>query len=91
MAEEDVWLTVDEAAEYLRLNKKTLRNKMTRRILRKGVHYFRPPGMGTRFKKSALSAWMEGKDPRAAELLLPMDPPLPMFRGYILGSGRGQS
>lgn len=88
--EEDVWLTVGEAAAYLKLNKKTLRNKMTRRILRKGVHYFRPPGMGTRFKKSALKDWMEGKEPRPAEVPLPADPPLRMFRGYLLGSGRRQ-
>jgi excisionase family DNA binding protein len=83
----DVWLTVGEAAAYLKLSKKTLRNKMTRRILRKGVHYFRPPGMGTRFKLSALKDWMEGKEALPPQLDMANDPPIRMLKGYILGSG----
>lgn len=86
----EVWLTVEEAAAYLKLKKKTLRNKMTRKILRKGVHYFRPPGMGTRFKQSALRDWMEGKDLAPPELAMPGDRPIRMARGYVLGSGHAR-
>ena len=55
----DEYLTIDEVAERLKLKPKTVQNKMATGAFRKGVHYFRPPGMQARFKWSAVVAWLE--------------------------------
>lgn len=57
MAEE--YLTIAEVAARLKVKPKTVKNKMAAGILRKGVHYFSPPGLGPRFKWSAVVAWLE--------------------------------
>jgi hypothetical protein len=67
------YLTIAELAERLKLSKKSIRNKMASGDFRGGVHYFRPKGMGPRFKWSAIVAWMERGD---------ID--IPMARGYAL-------
>jgi hypothetical protein len=48
-------------------------------VFRKGVHYVRPQGFGTRFKWGAVIAWLEDK-----EIGNPEDDPIPMARGYRL-------
>lgn len=57
MAEE--YLTIAELAERLKIKTKTVKNKMAAGIFRKGVHYFSPPGLGPRFKWSAVIEWLE--------------------------------
>jgi len=76
------YLTIDELAARLKLEPKTIRNKMANGIFIKGVHYFSPDGMGPRFKWSAIVAWME-----AGEQEQPSngEDRIPMARGYNLG------
>lgn len=57
MAEE--YLTIAEVAGRLKVKPKTVKNKMASGIFRRGVHYFSPPGIGPRFKWSAVVAWLE--------------------------------
>lgn len=79
------YLTIEELSERLKLNPKTIRNKMAARVFRKGVHYFSPVGLRPRFKWSAILAWLEEKDQQIAE---PPANSVPMARGYLLGSGK---
>ena len=58
------YMNVKEAAEFVRVSPRTLRNKMAAGVLRIGVHYFRTAGLGPRFKRSALEAWIEGDESR---------------------------
>jgi hypothetical protein len=58
----DEYLTVAEIAERLRLTPKSVRNRMYGGPWRKGVHWFSRPGIGPRFRWSALVAWMETPD-----------------------------
>jgi Bacterial regulatory proteins, luxR family len=53
------YLTIEAIAERLSISPKTVKNKMARGVFKLGVHYFRPPGLGPRFKWSAVVAWME--------------------------------
>jgi hypothetical protein len=57
MAEE--YLTIAELSERLKVKPKTIKNKMARGIFQRGVHYFSPPGLGPRFKWSAVVTWLE--------------------------------
>jgi hypothetical protein len=50
------YLTIDEVAVRLKIKSKTVRNKMSAGIFKKGVHYFHPKGLGPRFKWSAILA-----------------------------------
>lgn len=62
------YLTIAEAADMLRVSPRTLRNKMASGLFRLGEHYVRPRGLGPRFKRDALTAWLEGpNDQRGAE------------------------
>jgi hypothetical protein len=86
------YLTIEETAQRLKLAPKTLRNKMAAGLLREGEHYFRPPGLGPRFKWSAVAAWLEGRELCATQLRATRgpEPParldgIPMARGYVLG------
>jgi hypothetical protein len=54
------YLTTLEAAELLRVKSKTLKNMKARGIFREGVHFFRRPGLGPRWKRDALIEWLEG-------------------------------
>jgi len=56
------YLNVAEAAEFVRVSPRTLRNKMAAGVLRLGIHYFRTPGLGPRFKRTALEVWIEGRE-----------------------------
>jgi hypothetical protein len=76
------YLKIAEVAARLKITPKTIKNKMAAGVFRKGIHYFSPPGLGPRFKWSAVVAWLEQ----------PQEPPtcsdddaIPMARGYQLG------
>ena len=51
-------LTIEEVAEWLRLEPSGVRALMKRGRLRRGVHYVRPAGISTRFKESAIANWL---------------------------------
>ena len=71
------YLTIAEVSAFLKVKPKTIANKMSSGVLRKGVHYFSPAGMGPRFKRSALIQWME----RGNEQEAPTEgDPIPMPR-----------
>jgi hypothetical protein len=53
------YLTTSEVAELLRLKPKTIRNKVAAGIFRQGVHFFRKPGLGPRWKRDAVVRWLE--------------------------------
>ncbi len=75
------YLTIAEAAEFLRMSPGTVRQKMCAGEFREGAHYFKRPGTAPKFKRTALEVWVECKD-RA-----PAQTGLRMAGGYILGSG----
>ena len=75
------YLRIGEVADRLKVKPKTVKNKMASGIFRKGVHYFSPPGMGPRFKWSAVVAWLEqSREPEAES----DDDSIPMPRSYRL-------
>jgi hypothetical protein len=63
-ARADEYLTVAEVAGRLKLSTKTVRNRMYGGTWRRGEHWFSRPGIGPRFKWSALVRWLEGDDAR---------------------------
>src|SRR6266481_4770636 len=54
------YLTVAEVAARLRLSPKTVRNRMYDGTWRRGEQWFSRPGIGPRFKWSAIVRWLEG-------------------------------
>jgi len=76
------YLTIEELAAHLKIKSKTVRNKMSAGIFKKGVHYFHPRGLGPRFKWSAIVAWLESTE--ESEIRKDLDR-IPMARGYFLG------
>jgi hypothetical protein len=75
------YLTIKEVASRLKLSPKTVKNKMAGGVFKKGVHYFSPPGLGPRFKWSAVVAWLEeAEKPEAEE----DSDSIPMPRSYRL-------
>src|SRR5215471_4220200 len=74
------YLTISEVAVRLKVKPKTVRNKMASGVFRKGVHYIRPKGFGTRFKWGAVVALLE-----QSETGTPDEDSIPMARGYQLG------
>ena len=79
------YLTMEELAKRLSMSKKTVKNKMASGIFKKGVHYFSPPGIGPRFKWSAIVAWLEESE-REKAAAQEVEERIPMARGYYLGS-----
>lgn len=75
------YLTIPEAAEFLRCSEGTVYNKICARIFVEGTHYFRPRGSRPLFKRDALIQYVEGRSKPAATTLR-------MAGGYELGSGR---
>ncbi|HXV79357.1 MAG TPA: helix-turn-helix domain-containing protein [Candidatus Binatia bacterium] len=75
------YLTVAELAARLKVKPKTIRNKMTTGLFTEGIHYSRRPGLGARFKRSAVGQWIESGDTRHVE----DSDSIPMARGYALG------
>jgi hypothetical protein len=76
------YLTITEVAARLKVTPKTVRNKMASGVFRKGVHYFSPPGIGPRFKWSAIVSWLEQAQTETPDEALDA---IPMARGYQLG------
>jgi len=81
VSQDQEYLTIDEVAERLKCNRKTIINRMTAGIYREGVHYFRPEGTqknGHRwrcdplFKWSAVVAWVEGQKQIEQSQVIPM-------------------
>jgi hypothetical protein len=75
------YLTITELAVRLKITPKTVKNKMTSGIFRKGVHYFSPVGIGPRFKWSSVVAWLEQTERPAIH---GTEDSIPMARGYQL-------
>ena len=75
------YLTIAEHAARLKLKAKTVKNKMAAGTFKRGVHYFSPPGMGPRFKWSAVVAWLEQSQEPGRES---DDDSIPMPRSYRL-------
>jgi excisionase family DNA binding protein len=80
----DEYLTIPEVAALLKVKPKTIRNKMAAGVFREGVHFFRPPGLGPRFKSSAVVAWLEQSRKVAS---VESADGIPMARGYVLRTG----
>jgi len=76
------YLTIAELSSRLKVEPKTVRNKMASGIFRKGVHYFSPRGLRPRFKWSAIVAWLEEKEEETTQ---EGKGAIPMARGYYLG------
>ena len=77
----DEYLTIAELAARLKVKPKTIRNKMAAGLFTEGIHYFRRPGLGARFKWSAVVQWIESGDTLHVE----DGDSIPMSRGYALG------
>lgn len=76
------YLTIAEAADFLRLDVQTVRNKISKGIFQRSVHYFKKEGqIGVRFKRAALIVWLESEDKKPAAVLT-------MAKGYSLGENR---
>jgi hypothetical protein len=78
------YITIIQVAERLGVKPKTIRNKIALGVFSEGVHYFRPPGLGTRFKWSAVVEWIEQKQNTE-------EYSIPMARGYHLGGAYGKN
>jgi len=76
------YITTKEAAKLLRLDPKTVTNKKALGIFKEGVHYVKRKGLGTRYKSTALVAWMEGKEEQPTQ---DDKKSIPMAKGYSLG------
>src|SRR5207249_9719681 len=80
-ARPEEYLTVAEVAARLKLNPKTIRNRMYDGTWRRGEHWFSRPGIGPRFRWSAIVRWLEGgegqggSDDGLAYLDIPRDRP----------------
>src|SRR5215510_13586497 len=83
IATAEEYLTISEVAVRLKVAPKTVRNKMASGVFRRGEHYVRPKGLGTRFKWGAVVAWLEQE-----ESAMPNVDSIPMARGYLLGKTR---
>jgi hypothetical protein len=69
------YLSIESVAKRLELSPKTVKNKMAKGVFKLGVHYFRPAGLGPRFKWTAIVAWMEqsqGQQSGADSNVIPM-------------------
>ncbi len=79
------YLTIEGLGKRLRLQPKTIKNKMASGIFRRGVHYFSPKGIGPRFKWSAVVAWLEKRE-QVKKAPTQDEDGIPMARGYNMGS-----
>jgi len=69
----DEYLTISEVADRLRVSPKRVRNLMAAKVFVRGEHFFRPRGIGPRFRWSRVVAWLEDQSQGSAE-------PIPMAR-----------
>ena len=63
----DEYLTVAEVAAILKVSPKRIRNMMSRGSFRSGEHFFRRPGIGPRFVRSRVDAWLRDGDAMSAD------------------------
>ena len=77
----DAYLTIPEVAALLRVKPKTIRNKIASGVFKEGLHFFRPPGLGTRFKRSAVVAWLEQSQKAISD---EQGDDIPMARGDMM-------
>jgi hypothetical protein len=54
------YFSIKELSELIPYDEQTIRNLMSKKVLRLGEHYFKPNGRPI-FKWSAIKAWIEGK------------------------------
>ena len=66
--EPEGYLTTVEAAAFLRVKPKTLRNKVAAGIFREGVHFFRKSGLGPRWKRGSLISWLEDREAEPVDM-----------------------
>ena len=76
------YLTIAELSARLKIKPKTIKNKMSAGVFRKGIHFFSRPGLGPRFKWSAVVAWLEQTEEAANEN--DNESAIPMPRSYRL-------
>jgi len=76
----DEYLTVEEVAAMLKLAPKTVQNKISAGVFKRGVHYFKSEIVGVRFKRSAIVASIEQPAHERTH-----DHGIPMAKGYTLG------
>lgn|GEM_PF-3285742 len=69
----DEYLTIAEVATILKVSAKRVRNLMTSGTFQQDVHFFRRKGIGPRFLRSRLDAWLRESRRPAREI--------PMARG----------
>ena len=79
------YLTIQETAQRLKLSPKTVRNKMASQVFKEGVHYYRAPSLGPRFKWSAIEKWIETESDSDKDTKDAGSDDIPMARGYALG------
>ena len=75
------YLTVAEVAAILRVSPKRVRNMMSSGTFRPGEHFLRRRGIGPRFLRSRVNAWIGDGDSTSRELI-------PMARGTGGGFAR---
>jgi excisionase family DNA binding protein len=63
------YLTITEAAEFLRRDPSTITKKIAAGVFVEGVHFFKRPGERPLFKKEALIEWVEKKDAKSPTLI----------------------
>jgi hypothetical protein len=68
------YLTTAEVAALLRVEPKTIRNKVAAGVFRQGEHFFRRPGLGPRWKREAIVRWLESEETQAPETFLLAQP-----------------
>lgn len=82
------YLTYDELSAILKITARSCYKLKERGVLKYGVHWTHPPGLGVRFKKSAIIAWLEGEKRREQqpEQARPHNvTDIRMAKGYNLG------
>ena len=65
----DEYLTVSEVASLLKVSPKRVRNMMSGGAFRPGEHFFRRPGIGPRFLRSRVEAWLRDDSAVPAEAI----------------------
>jgi excisionase family DNA binding protein len=78
------YLTIQQVAERLNVKPKTIRNKMSSGIFKRGTHYVSPRGLGPRFKWSAVKAWLESDQENNHASQEDNEDGIPMARGYTV-------
>lgn len=66
---DDEYLSVAETAARVHLSPKRLRNLMSAGVFKAGYHFFRPQGIGPRFKWSRVVEWLEGGQSEADDTI----------------------